>query len=204
MDSNHENITRNFNSNYISNCSQCSVWEDTVQQWHHVSNFIIKYEKYNGFIFIQVLKLYCLKDNFYSYLTRHSLEFLLKNSGSSGTFQLSQKSPDGVRGHIINPSVILHSGQFVTVKVDEIKIPTYRQDNIFSLMVKNPQLATLMVLYVYLTYELEMSCIICHYSMTNLQYVPSMLGNYWIRYGFAIISLRQIEIRIIHSFQNIE
>ena len=82
------------------------------------------------------MKLYCLKDNFYSYLTRHSLEFLLKNSGSSGTFQLSQKSPDGVRGHIINPSVILHSGQFVTVKVDEIKIPTYRQDNIFSLMVK--------------------------------------------------------------------
>ena len=71
-----------------------------------------------------------------THLARHSLEWILKNNGSPGTFTLSQKSSYGVVGRILNPSVFLHSGNFVRVKVDDIKLPAYpSSDLVFTLLV---------------------------------------------------------------------
>ena len=70
-----------------------------------------------------------------THLARHSLEWILKNNGSPGTFTLSQSSY-GVSGRIVNPSVFLHSGNFVRIKVDDIQIPAFpRHDIIFTLLV---------------------------------------------------------------------
>jgi len=55
--------------------------------------------------------------------SRHSLEFLLKNSGSSGHFLIGQQSPHGVVGRLVTESVLLQNGQFVTLKVDDIFLP---------------------------------------------------------------------------------
>ena len=71
-----------------------------------------------------------------THLARHSLEWILKNNGSPGTFTVSQKSSYGVVGRIQNPSVFLHSGNFARIKVEDIKIPAYpSSDIIFTLLV---------------------------------------------------------------------
>ena len=71
-----------------------------------------------------------------THLARHSLEWILKNNGSPGTFTLSQKSSYGVVGRILTPSVFLHSGNFVRIKVEDIKIPVYPSSDIsFTLLV---------------------------------------------------------------------
>ena len=69
-------------------------------------------------------------------MARHSLEWILKNNGSPGTFTITQKSSYGVVGRIVNPSVFLHSGNFVRIKVDDIQIPAFpRSDIILTLLV---------------------------------------------------------------------
>ena len=71
-----------------------------------------------------------------THLARHSLEWILKNNGRPGTFTLSQKSSYGVVGRILTPSVFLHSGNFVRIKVEDIKIPVYPSSDIsFTLLV---------------------------------------------------------------------
>ena len=61
----------------------------------------------------------------------HSLEWILKNNGGgAGTYLVSQHSPHGVSGLIRTPSVFLYSGQFVTIKVDNIRVPSYSPNNI--------------------------------------------------------------------------
>ena len=69
-------------------------------------------------------------------MARHSLEWILKNNGSPGTFTVSQKSSYGVVGRILNPTVFLHPGNFARIKVEDIKIPAYPSpDIIFTLLV---------------------------------------------------------------------
>ena len=60
----------------------------------------------------------------------HSLEWIIKNSGGSpGNFIVSQHSPHDIRGDIITESIFLASGQFATLKLDNIRIPAYSPQN---------------------------------------------------------------------------
>merc|ERR1712012_677191 len=60
----------------------------------------------------------------------HSLEWIIKNSGGSpGNFIVSQYSPHDIRGDIITESIFLASGQFATLKLDNIRIPAYSPQN---------------------------------------------------------------------------
>merc|ERR1711892_33595 len=68
--------------------------------------------------------------------SRHSLEFLLKNTGSSAQFVVSQESRHGVVGKLVTESILLQNGQFVTLKVDDIIIPNGKSSNLeFTLQV---------------------------------------------------------------------
>ena len=67
----------------------------------------------------------------------HSLEWILSNTGGSpGTFLLTQHSPHGVKGRILTPTVSLSSGQFASVRVDNIIVPAFSPTNsVFTLIV---------------------------------------------------------------------
>jgi len=66
----------------------------------------------------------------------------LKNTGSSGHFLIGQHSPQGVAGSLVTKSVLLQSGQFVTLKVDDIVIPEDKFSNLeFTLQVQKKEFA---------------------------------------------------------------
>jgi len=68
----------------------------------------------------------------------HTLQWNLKNTGKHpGTFLISQHSPHGVMGLLRIQTVHLFPDDMVTIKVENIRIPTYSPKNVvFSLIVK--------------------------------------------------------------------
>jgi len=66
------------------------------------------------------------------------LEFLLKNNGHSGYFSARQHSTDGVVGQVGSNPFLLQSGQFITIKVEELLLTGEEKDNVeFSLEVES-------------------------------------------------------------------